>query len=118
MLRFAFPCLLMLLAAPAALAHPLPNFRYDRGIDVRLRPEKVEVRYVLLVSFSTIFPDSQKLFTPEEIEQMGGKLPAVSKKYCDKMAPLMAAALDAKLGDANHAFRVTPLAVEQEPAHA
>ena len=66
--------------------HP-PNFRYDREIDIRLHPQKVEVRYTLQLSFWTIFADNRKLFTPEEIEQMGGKLREVTKRYCEKRHP-------------------------------
>lgn len=110
--------LLLLLFGAPALAHPLPNFRYDREVDVRLQAQKVEVRYVLFVSFWTIFTDSQKLFTPQEIEEMGGKVSAVSKRYCEKMAPLIAQNMEAKLGDARLAFRVAKINVEQDRDHA
>ncbi|MDY3553802.1 cytochrome c biogenesis protein CcdA [Gemmata sp. JC717] len=118
MTRFALPLLVLLASCAPALAHPLPNFRYDRELDVRLGARTVEVRYVLLVSFWTMFTDSQKLFTPEEIEQMGGKLREVSRRYCEKMAPLMAQALEAKLGGAALQFRATKLDVEQDRDHA
>ncbi len=118
MSRFTLSFLLLLLAGAPALAHPLPNFRYDRRIDVRLQPKYVEVRYGLDVSFWTIFTDSQKLFTPQEIEEMGGKLSAVSKRYCEKMAPLLAKGLEAKLGGTVLTFRVVKLEVEQDRDHA
>lgn len=118
MTRFALPLLLLLASCAPALAHPLPNFRYDRELDVRLTPQTVEVRYVLLVSFWTMVVDSQKLFTPAEIEEMGGRLREVSKKYCEKMAPLMAQSLEAKLGATALQFRATRLEVEQDRDHA
>src|SRR6478736_8931083 len=98
-LRLTFSLLLILLAAVPAMAHPLPNFRYDREIDVRLHPQEVEVRYELQLSFWTIFADNRKLFTPEEIEQMGGKLREVTRRYCEKMGPVLAEKLEAKIGD-------------------
>ena len=117
-LRFTFSLLLLLFAAAPAVAHPLPNFRYDREIDVRLHPQKVEVRYVLMVSFWTIFTDSQKLFTPDEIAAMDGKMTKVSKGYCEKMGPLIAERMEARLNGPKLAFRVTKMAVEQDRDHA
>jgi ABC-type nickel/cobalt efflux system permease component RcnA len=116
--RLTFSVLLLLLAAPVAFAHPLPNFRYDRHLDVRLRPQGVEVRYVLQLSFWTIFADSRKLFTPDEIEAMGGKLSAVTKRYCEKMGPILAEKLDAKLGGKKLPFRAARLEVQQDREHA
>jgi ABC-type nickel/cobalt efflux system permease component RcnA len=118
MRRCVVSLLFLLVAAAPAVAHPLPNFRYDRDLDVRLQPERVEVRYVLFVSFWTIFTDSQKLFTPDEIQAMGGKLSEVTRRYCEKMAPLMAANLEAKLGDKRLAFRYAKAVVEQDRDHA
>ncbi|HEY1189848.1 MAG TPA: hypothetical protein VGE74_19520, partial [Gemmata sp.] len=118
MARFALPLLLLLASCAPALAHPLPNFRYDRELDVRLHPQTVEVRYVLLVSFWTMVVDSQKLFSPVEIEQMGGRLREVSKRYCEKMAPIMAKALEAKLSGTALRFRSTKLEIEQDRDHA
>lgn len=117
-LRFTFSLLLLLSAAAPAVAHPLPNFRYDREIDVRLHPQKVEVRYVLMVSFWTIFTDSQRLFTPDEIAAMDGKMSKVSKGYCEKMGPLIAERMEARLNGPKLAFRVTKMAVEQDRDHA
>jgi nickel/cobalt exporter len=103
--------------APAA-AHPLPNFRYDRKIDVRLTRDAVEVRYVLEVSFWTIFTDRQRVFAPDEIERTQGKLREVTRIYCEKMAPRLATGFDAKLGGAALAFQNTKLEVEQDRDHA
>src|SRR6478609_6078891 len=113
-LRLTLSLLLLFAAAPAAVAHPLPNFRYDREVDVRLHPQKVEVRYVLMLSFWTIFADNRKLFTPEEIEQMGGKLTKVTEAYCKKMAPILAEKLEAKLGGRRLAFRAVKLEVQPD----
>jgi nickel/cobalt transporter (NicO) family protein len=103
--------------APAG-AHPLPNFRYDRDIDVRLTREFVEVRYVLSVSFWTIFTDRGKVFEPDEIERTQGKLREVTRIYCEKMAPRLATGFDAKLDGTALAFKNTKLEVEQDRDHA
>jgi ABC-type nickel/cobalt efflux system permease component RcnA len=116
--HFTLPLLLLFASAPAAVAHPLPNFRYDRELDVRLHPQTVEVRYVLLVSFWTIFTDSQKLFTPEEIQAMDGKMTRVMKAYCEKMGPIIAARMDAQLNGRKLVFRATKMVVEQDREHA
>src|SRR5215218_6147189 len=110
--RLTFSLLLLLFAAAPAVAHPLPNFRYDREIDIRLHPQKVEVRYVLQLSFWTIFADNRKLFTPEEIEQMGGKLREVTDRYCKKMAPILAEKLEAKIGGKRLTFRAVKVEVQ------
>src|SRR3954468_19286647 len=107
--RLTFSLLLLPFVAAPALAHPLPNFRYDRELDVRLHPQKVEVRYVLMLSFWTIFADNRKLFTPEEIEAMGGKLSNVTRCYCEKMGPVIAEKLDARLDGRKLAFRATKM---------
>src|SRR5690348_13352614 len=116
--RFTFSLLLLLLAAAPAMAHPLPNFRYDREIDIRLHPQKVEVRYTLMLSFWTIFADNRKLFTPEEIEQMGGKLREVTKRYCEKMAPILAEKLEARIGGKRITFHPVKLEVQHDRDHA
>jgi ABC-type nickel/cobalt efflux system permease component RcnA len=108
---------LLALAGPAA-AHPLPNFRYDRELTVRLSPQKVEVRYLLQLSFWTIFADNSKLFTGEEIKQMGGKLREVVKRYCEKVAPLLAEKLSASVDGRKLAFRVAKLEVLYDRDHA
>jgi len=117
MQRFAISCLLLLAVALPAGAHPLPNFRYDRKLDIRLHPKEVEVRYSLDVSFWTIFADNRKLFTPEEIEQMGGKLREVTKRYCEKMAPTLAANFEARLGGQRLIFHNTKLEIEHDRDH-
>lgn len=117
MRRFAFTCLFLLAAAVPAGAHPLPNFRYDRKLDIRLHPKEVEIRYSLDVSFWTIFADNRKLFTPEEIEQMGGKLREVTKRYCEKMAPVLAANFEARLGGKRLTFHNVKLEIEHDRDH-
>ncbi|MCI0702904.1 MAG: hypothetical protein L0241_17650 [Planctomycetia bacterium] len=116
--RFAFSLLLLLFVSAPALAHPLPNFRYDRKLDVRLQPQVIEVRYVLELSFWTIFADGRKLFTPEEIEKMGGRLREVTKRYCEKMAPILAEKIEARLNGQRVSFQVTKMEVEQDRDHA
>ncbi|MBM3979430.1 MAG: hypothetical protein FJ304_03955 [Planctomycetes bacterium] len=117
-LRTLLTLLLLAHFAPAAGAHPLPNFRYDREIDVRLHAQKVEVRYVLLVSFWTIFTDSQKLFTAAEIQAFDGKMARVTKAYCEKMGPRIARQLEAQLDGEKLEFRPTRMVVEQDRDHA
>lgn len=116
--RFALPLFLLLAAAPAATAHPLPNFRYDRKVDVRLTPQTVEVRYVLELSFWTIFTDGRNLFTPEEFAEINGRLREVTKRYCEKMAPILADRLRAKLDGTALTFRNTKAEIEQDRDHA
>jgi ABC-type nickel/cobalt efflux system permease component RcnA len=118
MRRFVLALPLLLVAAAPAVAHPLPNFRYDRKLDVRLHAQEVEVRYELQLSFWTIFADNRKLFTPEEIEQMGGKLREVTKRYCEKMGPVLAERLEAKLGGRPLTFRCAKLSIEHDRDHA
>jgi ABC-type nickel/cobalt efflux system permease component RcnA len=118
MRRFVLSLLFLLLATAPAVAHPLPNFRYDRRVDIRLYAKEVELRYTLQVSFWTIFADNRKLFTPEEIEQMGGKLSEVTKRYCEKTARILATKFDAKLGGKSLTFRNVRLEVQQDREHA
>src|SRR5262245_33926985 len=117
-LRLTFSLLALLALTAPAVAHPLPNFRYDRELKVRLHPQKVEVRYILQLSFWTIFADNRKLFTPEEIEQMGGKLREVTKRYCEKMAPILAEKLAGNLDGNKLTFRVAKVEVLYDRDHA
>jgi ABC-type nickel/cobalt efflux system permease component RcnA len=78
----------------------------------------VEVRYVFQVSFWTIFADSQKLFTPAEIAQMDGKLTKVMKAYCEKMAPIIAEKMEARLNGSKLIFRPTRMLIGQDHEHA
>src|SRR5262245_33172580 len=76
--------LVFLTAATAASAHPLPNLRYDRKIDVRLAPAGVTVRYTLELSYWTVVLDGKNLFTREEEAEIGGQYVKYVKKYAEK----------------------------------
>ena len=115
--RLFVSLLLLLFAAAPAMAHPLPDFRYDRIIDIRLHPRKVEVRYTLMLSFGTITADNRKLFTPQEIEQMGGDIREATKRYCKKMAPILAEKLEAKIGNKRLKFHAVKLELQPDGDH-
>ena len=65
MTRFLAPALLLAAAAPA-FAHPLPNKRFDRTVDVRLAPAGVTVRYTLEMNEWSMVLDGNKLLGPED----------------------------------------------------
>jgi ABC-type nickel/cobalt efflux system permease component RcnA len=117
-LRYFIAFAVVCMASAPAFAHPLPNFRYDRRIDVRLTPQVVEVRYVLEVSFWTIFADGRKLFTAEEFGEINGRLREVTKRYCERVGPLIAKGIEAKHDNRLLEFRVTKLEIEQDRDHA
>ncbi len=91
--------LLVFCLAPAVVAHPLPNQRYDRVVAVRVSPDGVTVRYTLEVSQFTIWTDGAKLFTPAEIAQLDktgrGFVTAYAKKIAAEIAHDLRATSDA-----------------------
>jgi ABC-type nickel/cobalt efflux system permease component RcnA len=104
------------LVAAAAVAHPLPNLRYDRTVHVRLGPTGATVRYALEANDWTMVFDSRGLIGKEEIGNLSGQL-AFGKKYAEKKAPLIADALKAELDGERLAFQPTRVEVVQERDH-
>jgi len=104
--------LLLLLVAPAAAAHPLPNTRYDRTVAVRLGPDAVVVRYALEVTQFTIWLDGAALFTPVEIAALDRTGRGFVRAYAKKIAPEIARDLRATADGRPLDFRVTAVEVE------
>src|SRR6476469_4858947 len=106
MIRFLATFVFLAAVATPAAAHPLPNLRYDRKIDVRLAPSGVTVRYTLELSYWTVVLDGKNLFTREEEAEIGGQYVKYVKKYAEKKAPLIAGNLNANLNGVETPFRV------------
>src|SRR5262245_61681722 len=118
MKRFFGSLILLTAAAAAASAHPLPNLRYDRKIDVRLAPAGVTVRYTLELSYWTVVLDGKNLFSREEEAEIGGQYVKYVKKYAEKKAPLIAGNLKANLNGKEMPFRVVKAEIEPDKDHA
>jgi ABC-type nickel/cobalt efflux system permease component RcnA len=97
---------LLLAAASAAAAHPLPTNRYDRTVAVRLSPQGVRVNYSLDVSLLTLHLEQNSLFTAEEIAKLDKTPTGYAKAIAAKLGPLVADRLHAKADDKLLAFRV------------
>jgi nickel/cobalt exporter len=85
MMRFALLLLLLALGGPVA-AHPLPNMRFDRTVDVRLSPSGVVVRYTLEVNEWTMVIDGNRLIGPDDKFTTGREFAAI---YAKKKAPFL-----------------------------
>lgn len=117
MSRYALPVLIALAAGPAALAHPLPNLRYDRAIHVRLSPGGVTVRYSVEMNDWTMVLDGKNLVTVKDTLGLTGSL-GYATKYAEKKSPHIADGLRATLDGADLPFRVErPAAVEPQQDH-
>jgi ABC-type nickel/cobalt efflux system permease component RcnA len=84
MTRYLLPVLILAAAVPAS-AHPLPNMRFDRTVDVRLSAAGVTVRYTLELNQWSMVLDGNKLIGPEEYKT-GREYAAV---YAKKKAPFL-----------------------------
>ena len=83
---------LLLLAFPLA-AHPLPNLRYDRTIDVRLTAAGVSVRYTLEMNEWSMVLDKEGTPTAEETKKILAAPPSqkmAQRIYTAKKAALIA----------------------------
>src|SRR4051812_17728164 len=85
--RVLVPAFALLLAALPAAAHPLPNLRYDRTVDVRLSPAGVVVRYTLEMNEWTMVLDANRLLDPKDTFTTGREFAAL---YAKKKAPFLA----------------------------
>jgi nickel/cobalt exporter len=108
--------LLMLVAAPAALAHPLPNLRFDRAVHVRVGASGVTVKYALELNEWTMAIDGNRVLKGEDTAGLTGRL-AYAKAYAARKAPLLADGLRAKLGGVPLEFRATRVEVEPDRDH-
>ncbi len=114
--RFILSLLVVPLLGLAAVAHPLPNMRFDRTMYVRLAPGTVTVRYNLDINDWTMVLDGKNLLAKEDLQNAG-----TPKKYAElyarKKAPLLADALRATVDTTNLTFQVSNVAIEPERDH-
>ena len=108
--------LAVLLAASPALAHPLPNLRFDRVVHVRVGGAGVSVKYALELNDWTMAIDGNRVLKPEDVAGLTGPL-AYAKVYAARKAPLVADGLRATLNGAGLAFRVQKVEVEPDRDH-
>jgi ABC-type nickel/cobalt efflux system permease component RcnA len=118
MIRSVATLILLVAWAGTASAHPLPNLRYDRKIDVRLAPAGVTVRYTLELSYWTVVLDGKNLFTREEEVEIGGRQVQYVKKYAEKKAPRIAENLNASLNGTAMSFHIVKAEIEPDKDHA
>lgn len=103
--------LLLLLAAPAAFAHPVPRDNYDRTIIVRLAPGRVVVDYRLEVSPIRAALDLGRKLADIKRSEL---VPAAFLKH---MAPLLAEGLAVTLDKKELEFRCTSRTVSGSREH-
>jgi ABC-type nickel/cobalt efflux system permease component RcnA len=118
MFRPVATLILLVTGADLASAHPLPNLRYDRKIDVRLAPSGVTVRYTLELSYWTVVLDGKNLFTREEEVEIGGRQVQYVQKYAEKKGPRIAENLKASLNGTEMLFHVVKAEIEPNKDHA
>ncbi|MFO0848681.1 MAG: hypothetical protein U0871_09025 [Gemmataceae bacterium] len=107
---------LLLLAAPA-VAHPLPNMRFDRTVHVRLAPSGVTIRYAVELNDWTMALDGAPIIPRAETASLTGPQ-AYAKKYAEKKAPLLADSLRATLDGKPLTFRTQKIEVGSKRDHA
>ena len=107
---------ILLLAAPAALAHPLPNLRFDRAVHVRVGSAGVTVKYALEINEWTMAIDGNRVLKGEETAGLTGPL-AYAKAYAARKAPLLADGLRGTLGGVPLEFRATKVEVGPDRDH-
>lgn len=97
-----------------AIAHPLPNLRYDRTIAIRLDPDGVTIRYALELSEWTMVLDGKNLLSPEETKQIVGSRD-FARQYAKKKTPLLID--DIRLTLEGEPVALKPTAIEVVPEH-
>lgn len=108
--------LAVLLVASPAVAHPLPNLRFDRVVHVRVGGAGVTVKYALEVNDWTMAIDGNRVLKPEDVAGLTGAQ-AYAKKYAARKAPLLADDLRATLDGTGLVFRVQKVEVEPDRDH-
>jgi nickel/cobalt exporter len=110
----------MILAAvvPAALAHPLPSFQFDRTGVVRFQNGLVEIDYTLDISLFAMALDAKGLFTRDDEQRIGGRQKEFAKAYGDKKGPLIADELRVKMSDKEVSLKSRLVSVTFEDTHA
>ena len=63
-------CLLLLLLAGMASAHPLPKNHFDRTIEIRVEPTGLQIRYVLSLSEESMQFDGLKCLATDDIVKL------------------------------------------------
>ncbi|OWK43823.1 nickel/cobalt transporter [Fimbriiglobus ruber] len=102
--RFIFATIVLPLLSAAALAHPLPNMRFDRTVHVRLTATGVTVKYSLELNDWTMVLDGKNLVSAEETKDVAGQR-AFAQVYARKKAPLIADNLRSTVNGTNLTFR-------------
>ena len=109
-------CLLLLFLPGALLAHPLPNLRFDRVVEVKLDRTGVRVVYSLEINEWTMVLDGRGLITQADAAQTGTSR-GFAKLYAERKAPLLADNFLAELGGQPLRFKVDKIDIEPERDH-
>jgi nickel/cobalt transporter (NicO) family protein len=101
------PLIVLVLLPSGALAHPLPNMRFDRNVEVRLERSGVRVVYTLEINEWTMLLDGKSLITPRTL----------AKLYSERKAPYLADNLIAEFNNKPLSFKAEKIDVEPERDH-
>jgi len=109
--------LVLILFIPAwGFAHPLPNMRFDRNVDVKLERNGVRVVYTLEINEWTMVLDGRGLITPADAANTSNSR-SFAKLYSERKAAIIADGLIATLDAKPLQFKVEKIEVEPERDH-
>ena len=106
----------ILLLAPSAFAHPLPNMRFDRTVHVKVESAGIVVRYVLELGEWTMAIDGQRLLTDADVAGLTGGQ-AYANKYGARKALFLADNLRGKFDGKPLAFAVKSIEAIPDREH-
>jgi len=107
---------LLLLVAPTAPAHPLPNLRFDRTVQVKVESTGVVVKYALELNEWTMAIDGNRLLTAADVAGVtGGR--AYANKYGARKAVFIADNLRAEFAGKPLVFKVRSIDLEADSDH-
>ncbi len=106
----------MLLLTTPAVAHPLPNLRFDRTVHVRIGASGVTVKYALELNDWTMAIDGNTLLKPADLDGLKGQQ-SYAKKYAEKKAPILIDRFVSTFGGKEVRFRTEKIEIEPERDH-
>ena len=110
--------LFLVAVVPAAPAHPLPSFQFDRTGVVRFSTDRVELDYTLDISLFAMALDAKGLFTRDDEQRIGGRQREFAKAYGEKKGPVIADDVRVRCGDKELPLTARLVSVGFEDTHA